>query len=96
MARTWPCEVCDHPVKLTAKRYREVALFLHTVRCEQCRRFVSPGSARVSQLPSEQVVPSLGLAAKQGKRAKIKRGLASLPLKRLGATACEAGGAVGE
>lgn len=92
MRRELPCELCGKSVVI-ASRHK----FLHivrdglTVRCEQCRRYVLPGTARVSQLPSEHVIPAMGLRMKHGRTAKRKEVLESCPLGRCGVRTCEDG-----
>jgi len=95
MRRELPCECCGVPVRI-AKRERFLQLVRtgEAVRCRQCRRYVSSGerfsddetpvTARVSQLPTEQVVPALGLRRKVRKTAKRTLPLESCPLKRCG------------
>lgn len=84
MKRTLPCEVCAIEVELSSARLRRVVQERLRVRCEQCRRYVSPGTARVSQPLGETQDASMCLAMKQGPTAKVKRGIASLPVKRCG------------
>ena len=93
----WPCEVCGKEVAVASRnRFLELVRCGHTVRCGQCRRYVFPGTARVSQLPSEHVVPSMGLRRKLGRGAKRLGVLESCPLGRCGVKTCADAGAVGE
>lgn len=55
-----------------------------SARCEQCGRYVFPGTARVSQLPSEHVLPAMGLRRKVRRGAKRRGVLESCPLGRCG------------
>lgn len=84
MKRELPCEICGKPVQIQKDRFLAMVKANHQLHCEQCRRFVRPGVARVSQLPSEQEVPKLGLARKCRRGAKRKGALASMPLARCG------------
>ena len=89
MRRELSCDCCGVMVRLSRRRLRDLARDRAKPLCEQCRRYVRPGTARVSQLPSEQVVPALGLARKRGRGAKRVGVLASCPLARCGATGCD-------
>lgn len=88
--RTLPCEVCGAEVviKRTGQGRRYYARLVklgYRPRCKQCRRYVSSGQARESQLPTEEEpTPSLGLTRKVKRGAKHKRGIESYPLRRMG------------
>src|SRR5690606_2206740 len=85
MRREDGCEVCGVPVKYYSReKFLEAGREGSRVRCEQCRSYVFTGTARESQLPSEQEFPALGLRRKVGRGAKHKRGLESLKLSRCG------------
>jgi len=92
MRRELPCECCGVMVRLGKARLRDLARRDALPFCEQCRRYVRPGTARVSQLTTEQVDPSLGLSRKRGRGAKPARVLANLPLARCGQRVCDDGG----
>lgn len=82
--RELPCEVCGKSVRLSRKRFLQMVKSDQLPICEQCRRFVRPGTARVSELPSEQEFPKLGLARKVGRGANRQGALASMSLARCG------------
>jgi len=93
--RNRPCEVCGRDVAIRSRRrFLQLVRDDQPVRCEQCRRYVSPGTARVSQLPSEHVLPAMGLRAKLRRNAKRRGVLESCPLGRCGASSSGAAGAV--
>lgn len=96
MKRELPCGVCGKQVTLSRERLAYLSQSNQTPLCEQCRRFFLQGTARVSQLHSETRDTSLGLARKVGRGAKMKRGLESLPLKRLDGGVCDTAGEVDE
>ncbi len=96
LKRALPCDVCGIEIVLSRKRLHDMARTGQKPLCEQCRRYVIPGTARMSQPISETEVASLRLREKVGSGAKTKRGLASYPLKRCGTTGCEPGVAVSE
>ena len=83
MKLSLPCECCAVDVRLGRERFLRLVRADQKPLCEQCRRYVSPGTARKSQPVGETRDMSLGLTAKQGKGAKRVRPLASMPLKRL-------------
>ena len=92
--RREPCEVCGKDVTIASRhRYLQIVHDRITVRCEQCRRYVSPGTARVTQMPSEYVLLAIEVRRKIGRGAKRTGVLESCPLGRCGATTCEVGGA---
>lgn len=82
--RVLACQVCGVNVTLSRKRLRQLARERQHPLCEQCRRYVSPAAARVSQPVGESGDIATRLRHKTGKGAKTKRGLASWPLKRCG------------
>jgi len=82
MERSLPCACCSIEVKLSRKRLRDLARKKRNPLCEQCRRFVSPATARVSQPLGETRDISMAVARKQGPNAKQVRPLASMPVKR--------------
>jgi len=92
-----PCACCAREVRI-----RDRSRFLRMVRerrqplCEQCRRYVRGGVARIAQVPGEHDDPKLFLVRGRGKHARKRKALASQPLARVCATACEAGVAVDE
>lgn len=82
--RLLPCEVCGIEVKLSRRRLLELVKASRKPFCEQCRRYVLPGTARMSQPLGETGDASMRLRRKTGRGAKTKRGLASYPIKRCG------------
>lgn len=83
--RKWPCEGCGREVAIKSRsRFLRLVKTNGTVRCAQCRRYVHSGELRVSQMPSEHVIPAMGLRRKVGKHAKRKGVLESTPLGRCG------------
>lgn len=95
--RLLPCEVCGKEITIASRsRFLRLVRSGEKVRCEQCGAYVFPGTARVSQLPSEHVIPAMGLRRKQGRTAKRRGVLESCPLGRCGVTACEDAGAMSE
>lgn len=83
--RELPCEVCGAVVEIRGRdRFLAAVRAGEYVRCEGCRAFVSPGIVRVTELPTEQEKPSLGLARKQRRNGRRKGVLESMPLKRCG------------
>ena len=91
--RVVPCQVCGIEIKVSRQRLLELAK-KGTLwsECEQCRRYVMPGTARMSQPIGETEDASMRLRRKTGKGAKTKRGLASYPAKRCGHGVCETPG----
>jgi hypothetical protein len=96
MKRTRPCEICGIEMELSRERFLYVVPRNLPVFCEQCRRYVTPGTARMSQPIAESGDVATRLRRKTGRGAKTKRGLASWPLKRCTPPSCEAGGALDE
>lgn len=83
--RRLPCEVCGKEVAIQDRgRFLRAVRDGDSVRCEQCGGYVVPGTARVSQLPSEHVLPALGLRRKVRRGAKRVGSLESCPLGRCG------------
>ena len=90
--RVLPCEVCGIEVKLSRRRLLELVKARRKPFCEQCGRYVIPGTARMSQPLGETEDASMRLRRKTGRGAKTKRGLASYPAKRCGHGVCETSG----
>jgi len=90
--RVLPCECCGIEVKLSRRRLLELVKSNRKPFCEQCRRYVMPGTARTSQPLSETEDMAMRLRRKTGNGAKTKRGLASYPAKRCGRGVCETSG----
>lgn len=82
MKRLRACEICGKEVELSRERFLWVVQHDVPVFCEQCKRYVSPGTARTSQPIGESGDITTRLQRKTGKGAKTKRGLASWPLMR--------------
>ena len=85
MKRSLPCDCCGIEVELSRSRLRQLAKESRRPLCEQCRRYVSTGTARRSEPIGETRDVSLVLAAKQGRNSKKSTALASQPLRRCGA-----------
>ena len=87
--RRLPCEVCGTEVEIhDRERYLRLVRNAEQVCCEQCGRYVLPGTARKSQLPTEHVVTSLGLREKRGGSKGKLGSLEKLPLGRMGKGVC--------
>lgn len=80
--RQKPCECCGVGINMSRKRFLDAVKYRKPVLCEQCRRYVSAGVARVSQLPAEQVDPALGLTRKRRGRDSKGGPLEKCPLRR--------------
>lgn len=80
--RQLPCGGCQIPINLSKDRLRELVLADRKPLCQQCRRYVSTAPV-VYHYEGETEEKAIGLAHKQGPRAKCKRGIESKPLKRL-------------
>ena len=89
MKRQLDCECCGIAVTLSAERLRELVKSRRKPLCEQCRRYVMPGTARVAKVPGESQDMALWMRHKTGKGAKHKRGLESVPVKRCGGKGCD-------
>ena len=89
LKRLLPCEVCGIEVEVSRTRLRELVRTRRSPLCEQCRKYVMPGTARMSQPLGETRDAGLRLRKKTGRGAKTKRGLASYPLRRCATTGCE-------
>lgn len=77
------CQVCGKPVRIADPiRYRQVVEEGIPVRCEQCRGYVSTGSAREPEASAPASICDLGLAPKRRRNAKRRRSIASMPLRR--------------
>lgn len=79
-----PCEVCWHRVEMARGKWLSALRRRLSVRCEQCGGYVLCGRSRVSQVPTEHVVPSLGLRRKVRRGARRTGPLESCPLSRMG------------
>jgi len=81
--RTIACVVCGVQVHI-ANRQRFLRLIREQepVRCEQCRRYISPVSARMPEAAAANTVMTTALRRKRGTGAKRKGVLASQPLGR--------------
>ncbi len=83
--RELPCEECGIGVRIASrKRFLRLVKSDESVLCEQCRRFVLPGTARMSQDTNETVFPSMALRHKRGRRAKRVGVLESCPVSMCG------------
>ena len=81
--RNLPCQVCPNLVWIAdKKRFLRLVRDKIPVRCKQCRGYVSGGSAREPEASAPLSICDLGLAPKCRRRAKRRRALASMPLKR--------------
>jgi len=101
--RRLPCEICGKEVVIqgsktqtSKERFLELVRTGSTVRCERCGGYVLPGTARVSQVPTEHEFTPLGLRRKMGRHAKRRGVLESCPLGRCGVTSYGDAGAVND
>lgn len=78
------CEVCGQEVVLPRKRFLALLESGRKPLCEQCRRYVQPVTARVSQPSQMSDVMTQITRRKIGRLAKRARVLANLPLGRCG------------
>jgi hypothetical protein len=78
------CDCCAVDVRLSRDRFLRLVRADQKPLCEQCRRYVLPGTARKSQPVGETADMALRLVPQAGKGAKRVRPLASCKLKRVG------------
>lgn len=84
--RALPCECCGIEVVVSRERLRRLARSGRRPLCEQCRRYVSPGTARMSQPVGETEDAALRLREKRRGSQPAVQPLASMPLGRCGTT----------
>lgn len=82
MKRELPCECCGKQVQLSKARLRELAEARRQPLCKQCRRYISPVTARMPEVEKVPSLTSLVLRKKVRKNAKRSKALASFPLGR--------------
>jgi len=87
--RLIPCGVCRSPVKVANRqRFLELKRIGESPLCEQCRRYVSPRVARMTEVQDEYQSAPLALRKRIGKRAKKSSALAKLRVGRCVARGC--------
>lgn len=85
-----PCNCCEKEVRISNReRFLEMVRTDQRPFCEQCRRYVSPGTARVSKIAGEQEFPALCLTALRSRNGDRLPPLAGMKLKRCGASSCD-------
>lgn len=80
-----PCEGCQcDTVVEPVSRFLRMLRQGERPRCASCRRMLRQGRDTVFKVQGTQRDPSLGLSRKQGKRAKHKNRIDSMPLDMCG------------
>lgn len=79
------CESCGFDVAIASQeRFLDLLSENRLPLCEQCRRYVSPGTARVPEVSDSASLTQLGLVDDIGSSTGKRKPLASLRLGRCG------------
>lgn len=82
------CDNCGKQMRVSDERL--LSALKNGICCEQCRRYIQPGTARLSQSKADQTVANLSLRKKTRRNAKRRKALASMKVGRVLTKGCDA------